>query len=85
MDPSPPSPHLPESSCDAAAVEASYDLWMRADVVSGCGEIMKAALVHDRQLFELMDEHGERLSHLSARARSRFSLSISISLSLSRG
>ena len=33
----------------------------RADVVSGCGEIMKAALVHDRQLFELMDEHGPRL------------------------
>eukprot|EP00617_Octactis_speculum_P017834 CAMPEP_0185752476 /NCGR_PEP_ID=MMETSP1174-20130828/11271_1 /TAXON_ID=35687 /ORGANISM="Dictyocha speculum, Strain CCMP1381" /LENGTH=599 /DNA_ID=CAMNT_0028429945 /DNA_START=167 /DNA_END=1966 /DNA_ORIENTATION=- len=33
----------------------------RADVISGCGEIMKAALVHDRTLFDLMDEHGVRL------------------------
>lgn len=33
----------------------------RADVISGCGEIMKAALIHDKRLFELMDEHGTRL------------------------
>ena len=33
----------------------------RADVVSGCGEIMKAALVHDPVLFELMERHGKRL------------------------
>jgi len=32
-----------------------------ADVRSGCGEIMKAALVHDPELFDLMETHGERL------------------------
>lgn len=32
-----------------------------ADVRSGCGEIMKAALVHDRTLFDLMQVHGEHL------------------------
>lgn len=32
-----------------------------ADVRSGCGEIMKAALVHDSHLFDLMERHGERL------------------------
>mmetsp|Transcript_106134 Transcript_106134/g.204283 ORF Transcript_106134/g.204283 Transcript_106134/m.204283 type:complete len:664 (+) Transcript_106134:86-2077(+) len=31
------------------------------DIRSGVGEIMKAALVHDRRLFELMEEHGEAL------------------------
>jgi 3-dehydroquinate synthase len=31
------------------------------DVVSGCGEIMKAALVHDGTLFDLMEAHGARL------------------------
>lgn len=33
----------------------------KADIRSGCGEIMKAALVHDERLFDLMEEHGERL------------------------
>ena len=33
----------------------------RADVVSGCGEIMKAALIHDPRLFDLMDSDGARL------------------------
>jgi len=32
-----------------------------ADIRSGCGEIMKAALIHDKRLYELMDVHGERL------------------------
>ena len=32
-----------------------------ADILSGCGEIMKAGLVHDRTLYDLMDEHGEAL------------------------
>ena len=32
-----------------------------ADIKSGCGEIMKAALVHDATLFDLMEAHGERL------------------------
>ncbi|KAJ8598222.1 hypothetical protein CTAYLR_005531 [Chrysophaeum taylorii] len=32
-----------------------------ADVRSGCGEIMKAALVHDGALFDLMEEHGAAL------------------------
>jgi len=32
-----------------------------ADVRSGVGEIMKAALVHDRDLYDLMDAEGERL------------------------
>uniref|UniRef100_A0A7S3NHM6 3-dehydroquinate synthase domain-containing protein n=1 Tax=Aureoumbra lagunensis TaxID=44058 RepID=A0A7S3NHM6_9STRA len=32
-----------------------------ADVKSGCGEIMKAALIHDASLFNLMEEHGPRL------------------------
>lgn len=31
------------------------------DIRSGCGEIMKAALVHDRNLFDLMETHGARL------------------------
>jgi len=31
------------------------------DIRSGVGEIMKAALIHDARLYELMDEHGERL------------------------
>jgi len=31
------------------------------DVISGCGEIMKAALVHDGTLFDLMEAHGARL------------------------
>jgi len=33
----------------------------RADVISACGEIMKAALVHDSSLFDLMETHGRRL------------------------
>ena len=33
----------------------------RADVISACGEIMKAALVHDASLFDLMETHGRRL------------------------
>jgi len=32
-----------------------------ADVRSGVGEIMKAALIHDRRLYDLMNEHGEEL------------------------
>ena len=32
-----------------------------ADILSGCGEIMKAALVHDGTLFDLMEAHGARL------------------------
>ena len=32
-----------------------------AEVRSGVGEIMKAALIHDSRLYELMDAHGERL------------------------
>lgn len=32
-----------------------------ADIRSGCGEIMKAALVHDGRLFDLMETHGARL------------------------
>ena len=32
-----------------------------ADIRSGVGEIMKAALIHDSRLYELMEEHGERL------------------------
>jgi len=32
-----------------------------ADIRSGVGEIMKAALIHDKRLYELMDEHGEAL------------------------
>jgi len=31
------------------------------DIRSGVGEIMKAALIHDHRLYELMDQHGERL------------------------
>ena len=31
------------------------------DIRSGCGEIMKAALVHDERIWRLMSEHGERL------------------------
>jgi len=31
------------------------------DIRSGVGEIMKAALIHDKRLYVLMDEHGERL------------------------
>merc|ERR1711968_310241 len=33
----------------------------RADVISACGEVMKAALVHDASLFDLMEQHGRRL------------------------
>jgi len=33
----------------------------KPDIRSGVGEIMKAALVHDGRLFDLMEEHGERL------------------------
>jgi len=33
----------------------------KPDIRSGCGEIMKAALVHDKRLFDLMEEHGEQL------------------------
>ena len=33
----------------------------KADIRSGVGEIMKAALVHDKRLFDLMEEHGEDL------------------------
>jgi 3-dehydroquinate synthetase len=32
-----------------------------ADIRSGVGEVMKAALVHDRRLFRLMQDHGEEL------------------------
>jgi hypothetical protein len=32
-----------------------------ADIRSGVGEIMKAALIHDVRLYDLMDEHGERM------------------------
>jgi len=32
-----------------------------ADIRSGVGEIMKAALIHDERLYELMDSHGESL------------------------
>ena len=32
-----------------------------ADIRSGVGEIIKAALIHDVRLFDLMEEHGERL------------------------
>jgi len=32
-----------------------------ADVRSGVGEMMKAALVHDRKLFELLEEHGPHM------------------------
>lgn len=32
-----------------------------ADIRSGVGEIMKAAIIHDRRLYELLDEHGERM------------------------
>jgi 3-dehydroquinate synthetase len=32
-----------------------------ADIRSGVGEVMKAALIHDRRLYELLDAHGERL------------------------
>jgi len=32
-----------------------------ADIRSGVGEIMKAALIHDGRLYELMERHGERL------------------------
>lgn len=32
-----------------------------ADIRSGVGEVMKAALVHDRRLFRLMQAHGEQL------------------------
>jgi len=31
------------------------------DIRSGVGEIMKAALIHDTRLYDLMDAHGERL------------------------
>eukprot|EP00325_Prymnesiales_sp_UTEX-LB-985_P019699 CAMPEP_0174754598 /NCGR_PEP_ID=MMETSP1094-20130205/105819_1 /TAXON_ID=156173 /ORGANISM="Chrysochromulina brevifilum, Strain UTEX LB 985" /LENGTH=599 /DNA_ID=CAMNT_0015960469 /DNA_START=40 /DNA_END=1839 /DNA_ORIENTATION=- len=31
------------------------------DIRSGVGEIMKAALIHDRRLYDLVEEHGERL------------------------
>jgi len=31
------------------------------DIRSGVGEIMKAALIHDRRLYDLMDTHGEAL------------------------
>jgi 3-dehydroquinate synthase len=33
----------------------------KADVISACGEIMKAALVHDASLFDLMEKDGLRL------------------------
>lgn len=33
----------------------------KPDIRSGVGEIMKAALVHDQRLFDLMEEHGEGL------------------------
>jgi len=32
-----------------------------ADIRSGVGEIMKAALIHDRRLYELLDEHGNAM------------------------
>ena len=32
-----------------------------ADIRSGCGEIMKAALIHDVRLYELMEAHGPHL------------------------
>jgi 3-dehydroquinate synthase len=32
-----------------------------ADIRSGVGEIMKAALIHDSRLYELMDKHGEAM------------------------
>jgi len=32
-----------------------------ADVRSGVGEIMKAALIHDRRIYELLDSHGEEM------------------------
>lgn len=32
-----------------------------ADVRSGVGEIMKAALIHDHRLYQLMEDHGEEL------------------------
>ena len=32
-----------------------------ADIRSGCGEIMKAALIHDARLYELMEAHGADL------------------------
>jgi len=31
------------------------------DIRSGVGEIMKAALIHDKRLYDLIDAHGERL------------------------
>jgi len=33
----------------------------QADIRSGVGEVMKAALVHDKRLFDLMQAHGEEL------------------------
>jgi len=33
----------------------------KADIISACGEIMKAALVHDATLFDLMETDGKRL------------------------
>jgi 3-dehydroquinate synthase len=33
----------------------------QAEIRSGVGEIMKAALIHDKRLFELMRDHGARL------------------------
>ena len=33
----------------------------KADIRSGVGEIMKAALVHDKRLFDLMQQHGAKL------------------------
>ena len=32
-----------------------------ADIRSGCGEIMKAAIIHDARLYTIMKDHGERL------------------------
>mmetsp|Transcript_19732 Transcript_19732/g.60804 ORF Transcript_19732/g.60804 Transcript_19732/m.60804 type:complete len:582 (-) Transcript_19732:177-1922(-) len=49
------------SPCHTFVDAAFLPTLAKADVVSACGEIMKAALVHDASLFDLMEDHGKRL------------------------
>ena len=31
------------------------------DIRAGCGEVMKAAIIHDARLYELLSSHGEAM------------------------
>ncbi|EOD39654.1 hypothetical protein EMIHUDRAFT_448909 [Emiliania huxleyi CCMP1516] len=43
-------------------IDTSFlDTVSRPDIRSGCGEIMKAAIIHDARLYELLDAHGEEM------------------------